>query len=75
MTLTFTALCRGGRLSGGALSWETPEDIAPFETGSPFFGLAAPDEVISGNPPSASPVLRRESQRKLGRVLRTGRRS
>ena len=44
-TLTPTALRRGGRLLGGALSWETPKHIAPFETDSPFFGLAAPDEV------------------------------
>src|SRR3984957_1895540 len=44
-TLTPTALRRGGRLLGGALSWETPRHIAPFEAGSPFFGLAAPDEV------------------------------
>jgi hypothetical protein len=44
-TLTPTALLRGGRLLGGALSWETPKHIAPFETGSPFFGLVAPDEV------------------------------
>jgi hypothetical protein len=27
------------------LSWETPKHIAPFEAGSPFFGLAAPGEV------------------------------
>ncbi len=44
-TLTPTALRRGGRLLGGALSWETPKHIAPFDTGSPFFGLAAPGEV------------------------------
>src|SRR5579863_1978832 len=44
-TLTPTALRRGGRLLGGALSWETPKHIAPFEAGSPFFSLAAPDEV------------------------------
>ena len=44
-TLTPTALRRGGRLLGGALSWETPKHIAPFETVSPFFGLAAPGEV------------------------------
>src|SRR5271155_2020711 len=44
-TLTPTALRRGGRLLGGALSWESPKHIAPFEAGSPFFGLAAPDEV------------------------------
>ena len=44
-TLTPTALRRGGRLLGGALSWESPKHIAPFEAGSPFFGLAAPAEV------------------------------
>ena len=44
-TLTPTDLRRGGRLLGGALSWETPRHIAPFEAGSPFFGLTAPDEV------------------------------
>jgi hypothetical protein len=44
-TLTPTALRRGGRLLGGALSWETPKHIAPFETSSPFFGLAASGEV------------------------------
>ncbi len=43
--LTPVALRRGGRLLGGALSWESPKHIAPFETGSPFFGLAAPEEV------------------------------
>ncbi len=43
--LTPTALRRGGRTLGGALSWETPKHVAPFEKGSPFFGLAAPDEV------------------------------
>jgi Domain of unknown function (DUF4159)/Aerotolerance regulator N-terminal len=44
-TLTPVVLRRGGRLLGGALSWESPKHIAPFEAGSPFFGLAAPDEV------------------------------
>ena len=43
--LTPSELRRGGRLLGGALSWETPKHIAPFEAGSPFFGLAAPEEV------------------------------
>ena len=40
-----TDLRRGGRQFGGALSWESPKHIAPFPPGSPFFGLAAPDEV------------------------------
>jgi Domain of unknown function (DUF4159)/Aerotolerance regulator N-terminal len=44
-TLTPTTLRRGGRLLGGALSWDSPRHIAPFEPGSPFFGLGAPDEV------------------------------
>ena len=34
--LTPTALRRGGRTLGGALSWETPKHVAPFEKGSPF---------------------------------------
>jgi hypothetical protein len=38
-------LRKGGRTLGGALSWETPKHIAPFEAPSPFVGLAAPDEV------------------------------
>jgi hypothetical protein len=38
-------LRRGGRVLGGALSWETPKKLAPFELHSPFFGLKVPDEV------------------------------
>ncbi|MGO9004425.1 MAG: DUF4159 domain-containing protein [Beijerinckiaceae bacterium] len=38
-------LRRGGRVLGGALSWETPKKLAPFERQSPFFGLDVPDEV------------------------------
>jgi len=54
-TLTPTALRRGGRLLGGALSWETPKHIAPFEAGSPFFGLSAPDEVTVSRQVLAEP--------------------
>jgi hypothetical protein len=43
--LTPTALRRGGRTLGGALSWETPKRLAPFDRDSPFFGLVTPDEV------------------------------
>ena len=43
--LTPTALRRGGRTLGGALSWDTPKHVAAFEKDSPFFGLAVPDEV------------------------------
>jgi len=38
-------LRRGGRVLGGALSWETPKTLAPFDHQSPFFGLGVPDEV------------------------------
>ena len=53
--LTPTALRRGGRMLGGALSWETPKHLAPFEQGSPFFGLAAPDEVTVSRQVLAEP--------------------
>lgn len=36
----------GGRNLGGALSWETPKPVAPFDETSPFFGLEAPREVL-----------------------------
>ena len=53
--LTPTALRRGGRTLGGALSWDTPRHVAPFEKGSPFFGLAAPDEVTIARQVLAEP--------------------
>lgn len=53
--LTPTALRRGGRTLGGALSWETPKHIAPFDKDSPFFGLAAPDEVAVSRQVLAEP--------------------
>ncbi len=53
--LTPTALRRGGRTLGGALSWETPKHIAPFDKNSPFLGLAAPDEVTVSRQVLAEP--------------------
>jgi len=50
-----TALRRGGRTLGGALSWETPKHIAPFDKDSPFLGLAAPDEVAVSRQVLAEP--------------------
>lgn len=35
----------GGRELGGAMSWTTPKEIAPFKENSPFFGLKVPDDV------------------------------
>jgi Domain of unknown function (DUF4159) len=54
-TLTPTTLRRGGRLLGGALSWESPKHIAPFEAGSPFLGLVAPQEVTVSRQVLAEP--------------------
>jgi hypothetical protein len=38
-------LREGGRTVGGAMSWGEPRSLAPFAEGSPFFGLAVPQEV------------------------------
>jgi hypothetical protein len=38
-------LRRGGRVLGGALSWETPKRLAPFDAQSPFAGLPVPNDV------------------------------
>jgi hypothetical protein len=38
-------LIQGDRFIGGALSWDKPKTVAPFEPGSPFFGLPAPKNV------------------------------
>ena len=35
----------GGRSVGGAMSWGSPKSLAPFPKGSPFAGLAPPDDV------------------------------
>lgn len=38
-------LVEGDRLIGGALSWEEPKQIAPFENDSPFFDLKVTEEI------------------------------
>ncbi|RBP08625.1 putative membrane protein (TIGR02226 family) [Roseiarcus fermentans] len=52
---TPTALRRGGRTLGGALSWDAPRHVAPFEKTSPFFGLPVPDEVTVSRQVLAEP--------------------
>lgn len=34
------------RILGGALSWQAPARLAPFDSASPFAGLTIPDEVV-----------------------------
>ncbi|MFL6798964.1 MAG: DUF4159 domain-containing protein [Xanthobacteraceae bacterium] len=38
-------LRRGGRILGGSLSWEQPQQLAAFARESPFFGVAVPTDV------------------------------
>ncbi len=51
-----TALRRGGRTLGGALSWESPKHVAEFEAPSPFVGLKAPEEVTVSRQVLADPT-------------------
>ncbi|MGF1454104.1 MAG: DUF4159 domain-containing protein [Alphaproteobacteria bacterium] len=39
-------LRRGGRALGGALSWDTPQTLAPFDDDGPFAGLEIRDEIL-----------------------------
>jgi hypothetical protein len=43
--LTPVRLRRSGRVLGGAMSWETPKRLAPFNDASPFRGLEVPSDV------------------------------
>jgi hypothetical protein len=48
-------LRRGGRVLGGALSWETPKKLAPFDQASPFHDLRPADEVTVSRQVLAEP--------------------
>jgi Domain of unknown function (DUF4159)/Aerotolerance regulator N-terminal len=47
----------GGRALGGALSWSTPQPLAPFEDTSLFAGLKVPQEVTVNRQVLADPAL------------------
>ncbi len=47
----------GDRVLSGALSWTEPMPLAPFEPGSPFFGLEIPAEVRIERQMLAEPSL------------------
>ena len=38
-------LRRGGRILGGSLSWEQPQQLSAFARESPFFGMTVPTDV------------------------------
>jgi hypothetical protein len=46
----------GGRTLGGALSWSTPQPLAPFPEDSLFAGLAIPADVTVGRQVLADPA-------------------
>jgi hypothetical protein len=56
-TLIPVRLRSGGRLLGGALSWERPTPMAPFTAGSPFEGLTVPPDVMINRQVLAEPAL------------------
>ncbi|MDJ0823962.1 MAG: DUF4159 domain-containing protein [Rhodobacter sp.] len=45
----------GGRNIGGAMSWGEPKALRAFSQGSPFFGLAIPDDVRVSSQVMAQP--------------------
>ncbi len=56
-TLLPVTLRRGGRTLGGALSWETPAHLAPFDPQTPFAGLEIPPDVTVSRQVLAEPTL------------------
>ena len=52
-----TALRRGERALGGALSWAAPARIAPFDADSPFNGLEIPPDVVVNRQVLAEPSI------------------
>ena len=48
-------LRRGGRILGGSLSWEQPQQLAAFVRESPFFGMTVPTDVTVSRQVLAEP--------------------
>jgi hypothetical protein len=48
-------LRRGGRILGGSLSWDQPQQLAPFSRESPFFGMPVPTDVTVSRQVLAEP--------------------
>ncbi len=51
-------LRRGGRVLGGSLSWDQPQQLAPFPRESPFFGIPVPPDVTVSRQVLAEPDAR-----------------
>ena len=50
-------LRRGGRILGGALTWDRPAALADFDPDGPFAGLTVPEEVVIRRQVLAEPSL------------------
>ncbi len=48
-------LRRGGRVLGGSMSWDQPQQLAAFPRESPFFGMAVPGDVTVSRQVLAEP--------------------
>ena len=48
-------LRRGGRVLGGSLSWEQPQQLDAFSRESPFFGMTVPTDVTVSRQVLAEP--------------------
>ena len=48
-------LRRGGRILGGSLSWEQPQQLAAFSREGPFFGMTVPSDVTVSRQVLAEP--------------------
>ena len=48
-------LRRGGRILGGSLSWEQPQQLSAFTRESPFFGMTVPTDVTVSRQVLAEP--------------------
>ncbi len=47
----------GGRSLGGAMSWTSPQHLAPFDASSPFYGLDTPSDVTVTQQVLAEPTM------------------
>lgn len=52
----------GDRAIGGALSWESPQKLAPFSNDSPFSGLTIPDDVTVSKQIMAEPGIETDTR-------------
>ncbi|MEJ2116975.1 MAG: BatA domain-containing protein, partial [Alphaproteobacteria bacterium] len=71
-TLLPVPLRRGGRAMGGALSWQTPQALAPFEEQSPFYGLTIPEDVKITRQVLADPAATQHSKAQVWARLEDG---